>query len=186
MAALADSLRTAASSPEATVLGTSLSAGGQIGAGIAQRRASALFQQEADTAAGQEQAASQQQAYTEGVRTQLLTSRARAVAAASGGSATDPTVTDIIGRIAGEGAYRSQLALYGGNSAATALRARGAAAAFQGRQAQVAGYTRAFGTVLNGGKTLLDKMGGGPRSVLSSSDFGGVAPYYDPSGWGMS
>lgn len=186
MAALSDTLRTVGSSAGATTFGTALTAGSQIGAGIAERRAASAMAAEADVAAGQQQAASQRTAYDQQRRGELAVSRARAVAAASGGGATDSTVTDIVGRIAGEAAYRSQLALYEGNDAARQLQERADMLRYGGRRAQVAGITRAFSTVLSGAKTLSDKYGGGPRSSLSSSDIGGVAPYYDPTGWGMS
>ncbi len=62
---------------------------------------------------------------------------------------------------------------------------RARATRFGGRQAVATGIFRASATVLNGGKTLLDKFPWrGP--VLSSTDYGGVEGYYDPSGWGMS
>lgn len=148
-------------SPAMTVGGTVLTAGSQIGAGISARRAGDFQGAQADIAAGQTEAASQRTAADVDRKSKLLQSRALAVAAAGGGGASDPTVMDVISKIAGEGAYRSQLALYEGKDAARTLRMRGDIARFEGKQAQRAGLLKGFGTVLKGGKTLLDKYGGG-------------------------
>jgi hypothetical protein len=183
MAGIAQSLPSWVS-PATTVAGTALTAGSQIGAGIAARRAGDYQAQQADIAAGQQQAAAQRTAQTVDRQSKVLQSRALAVAAASGGGASDPTVVDLVSRIAGEGAYRSQLALYEGNDAARTLQMRADAARFQGRQSQTAGFVNAFGTVLKGASSLFDKYG--RRSALSPSDFGGVEPYVDASTWGMT
>jgi hypothetical protein len=71
--------------------------------------------------AGQAQAGAQRQAFDVDRQTQFITSRALAVAAASGGGASDPTVVNLIARDAGEGAYRKQIALYQGNDQARLL-----------------------------------------------------------------
>lgn len=184
MAGIAQSLPSWVS-PAFTAGATALSAGASISGGIAARDAANYQAAQEDIAAGQQQAASQRQAQTVDRQSKLVQSRALAVAAASGGGASDPTVTDIIGRIAGEGAYRSQLALYEGNDAARTLQMRADAARFQGRQAEAAGYTNAFSTVLRGANTLFSKYGRRPFS-LGPGDIGGVDPYVDPSGWGMT
>lgn len=184
MAGIAQSLPSWVS-PATTVGGTALGASSQIGAGIAARRAANYQAQQDDVNAGQQQAASQRTAYDVNRRATLLQSRVQAVAGASGAGASDPSVLDIVSRIAGEGAYRSQLALYQGDDAARALRMRGDAARFQGRQAQTAGFVNAFGTVLKGASTLFDKYGR-KTAPFGPDDVGGVAPYTDPSGWGMS
>lgn len=184
MAGLAQSLPQWVS-PAMTVGGSAITAGSQIGSGIGARRAGDYQAAQDDINAGQQQAASQRTAYDVNRRATLLQSRVQAVAGASGAGATDPSVVDIVSRIAGEGAYRSQLALYQGNDAARALQMRGDAARFQGRQAQTAGYVNAFGTVLKGASTLFDKYGR-KTAPFGPDDIGGVASYTDPSGWGMS
>ena len=69
-------------------------------------------------------AASKQREGIESYRqAQLLASRAIAVAAAGGGSATDPTVAGIVADIHGEGAYRAMVSLYEGKTAANKLKA---------------------------------------------------------------
>jgi len=94
----------------------------------AQKRAAAEFEAgQLEVQAGQEKAASQRTAMVEGRQTALVQSRAIALAAASGGTATDPTVLRIIGGIASEGAYRQNVALYQGEEKARQLRIAAAA-----------------------------------------------------------
>jgi hypothetical protein len=187
MGDLADTLRQVGSSPQATVLGNSITAGSQIEGGLAQRRAADFEAAQDNVNAGQQQAAAQRAAYDQDRRTNLTISRARAVAGASGAGVSDGTVNDVVQRIAGEGAYRSQLALYQGDEAARALNTRADAARFMGQQAAVAGGLRAVSTVLSGGRTLLDKIPGKRSGTsIASTDLGGTGSYFDPSGWGMS
>jgi hypothetical protein len=184
---LAGTVRKFGSSPEMTMAGTVVNAGSQIGAGVAARRAGQFMGAQGDVAAGQAEAASQRTAADVTRRANLLQSRALANAASSGGGASDPTVMDTVSRIAGEGAYRSQLALYEGSDQARALRQRADIARYQGTLAERAGFVGAAGSVLKGGATLLDKYGGANKSsVLASSDLGGVEPYFDPAGYGMT
>lgn len=147
--------------PAMTVASSAMGAGANIGAGLSSRNAANYQAEQLDQAAGQQRAASQRAAYDETRRSTLLQSRAQAVAAASGGGASDPTVVDLVSRIAGEGSYRSQLALYQGSEAARALEGRADAARFQGKQAARAGYIGAFSSVLKGASSLFDKYGKG-------------------------
>lgn len=136
-------------------------AGSQIAGGIAARRGADFEAQQDTVNAGQQVAASQRAAESQDLNGRLLASRAQAVAAASGGGATDPTVTGIIQRIAGQTAYRSALALYQGNDAARALLTRADAVRFGGREAQAAGIVNALGTTLKGAYTMYDKYNKG-------------------------
>jgi len=121
--------------------------------------------------AGQTRATSQREAAIQRHGAKLLASRALAVAAASGAGATDPTVTNIIGDIIGEGAYRAALAMYEGEEEAKqhefnaeTARATGIYTA-AARNAESASISRAsnlsmFGTLLSGGASFADKYGG--------------------------
>ena len=82
-------------------------------------------------AAQQQRAVAQREAFEEKRRTDLLVSRAVAVA---GGGAGDPTVLDIISDIEGEGAYRAAVAVYGGEARAQQLEYEGGLAAAQGKE----------------------------------------------------
>jgi hypothetical protein len=113
---------------------------------------------EADQAlqeAGQSVAVAQRGAFAIDRQTQLLQSRALALAAASGGGASDPTVMNIIGNLGGEGSYRKAQALYEGEAQARALRLKatsdivsgeiGAQASLaEGRSTMITGSASAF------------------------------------------
>ncbi len=180
---LANTVRKIGSSPEMTLAGTAVNVGSHIGSGIAANRAGQFAGAQGDMAAGQVEAASQRTAVDVTRRANLLQSKALANAAASGGGASDPTVMDTVSRIAGEGAYRSQLALYEGSDQARALRLRADTARYQGALGERAGYIGAVGSALKGGATLLGK---GSSTLFSKYSGGGVEPYFDASTWGMS
>jgi hypothetical protein len=78
-------------------------------------------QERAETArlANEQRAASQRDAIDQRRQGNLVASRARALAAASGGGVNDPTVTGILGDIDTEAEYRALTARYRGESAAT-------------------------------------------------------------------
>lgn len=71
--------------------------------------------------AGQAQAAAQRSAIDIDRQTQLNASRALAVAASSGGGASDPTVVSLLSQNAADGAYRKAAALYEGEDQARAM-----------------------------------------------------------------
>jgi hypothetical protein len=145
-----------------------MQAGGAIAGGINARREGEYQASQYDVAAGQARAASQREAEEEARRSRLAQSRALAVAAASGGGASDPTVVDVISSLAGEGAYRAAVALYEGDEQARVLKARGEAARREGKSKQRAGYIRAASTLLSSGSSLFDKYGrGGPGGDIN-------------------
>lgn len=105
--------------------------------------------------AGTAQAAAQREAISVDQRAQMVMSRALAVAAASGGGASDPSVVNTIARIASEGAYRKQLALYEGNAAAETMRLRANVAEMEGEQRQYAEGVAGVSQFLGAGTSLL-------------------------------
>jgi len=109
--------------------------------------------------AGQTEASGQIAALNQDKNTSLMVSRARAVAAASGGSATDDTVSNIMARIAGEGQYRADTDRYQGASQGQALR-------YHGQQAEKAGELNAIGTLI----------GGSAKAYSMYSKYGGSTP----------
>jgi hypothetical protein len=88
----------------------------EYGATLAERRADAM-----EMRAGEERATAQRSAMEQRRQGRLLESRARALAAASGGGATDPTVTNILGDIEYEADYRALTASYEGETMAHGL-----------------------------------------------------------------
>lgn len=162
--------------------GGGIRAGATAYGGYETARAADVAAEGLDSAGGQYVAASQLKAQNELRRTKLMTSRAQQLAAASGAGASDPTVVDIISGIAGEGAYRSELALYEGKEQQRAMAAKADAMRYQGASAQAAGYVNA---ITGFGKTFFEKYGaGGPRGTMSNgsgawdtTDYGGGNAY---------
>lgn len=104
---------------------------------------------------------------------QYLSSRAQALAAASGAGATDPTVLNIIGEIKGQSEYDALTSLYEGETQSENARSAAQAARNAGDAAVKASNLKAITTVLSAGAkqygrsggtvTLYDKYsGGGP------------------------
>lgn len=145
----------------AAIIGIGLSAGAQAGAGRNAKRAANIQAQQLDIAGGQEIAASQHQAEEERRKAQLVASRAQAVAGASGGGASDPTVLDTISDIAARGEYDAMVALYEGNERARAMRNKGDVARAEGKSQENAGYIRATSTAIESGTSLHAKYGKG-------------------------
>lgn len=141
----------------------------------------------ADRQAGLIVAASQRVAAEELRQADLVSSRALAVAAASGAGAVDPTVVALLARNRGEGHYRASVALYEGEERARATRIQGAGAGELDTEGVMAGANAAaFGRIAREGLSLYARYGlggpdadtGGSASKLdwrSTGDFGGPA-----------
>lgn len=141
-------------------------AGGTIIQAQAARAAGEAQQNEANYEAAQlrnnadeQQAAAEQKMQQDNLRTQYVLSNARAAAAGSGGTATDPTVETDLKMIAGEGRYRALTDMYQGNSAANQLNAEATAKEYGGNLAAQAGKTNMFSTILSGASSLYQKYG---------------------------
>jgi hypothetical protein len=124
------------------------------------------------------QATAQMNAHNIQQQQDYVTSRALAVAAASGGGASDPTVINLIARTAGEGAYRKSVALYEGKAKAQALNNQadateygGSLAASNANKTQSADNLAATTTLVKGAASLYDKYAKGsqPGSDTSST-----------------
>jgi hypothetical protein len=85
----------------------------------------------------------------------LQNSRALAVAAASGGGASDPGVVSLLARNAEEGAYRRQVALYEGTARKGDMRLAADARDYEGRAGQLAATENAVGSLFGATTTLL-------------------------------
>jgi hypothetical protein len=89
-----------------------------------------------------------------------LMSRARAVAAASGAGASDPTVTNLMADIDTQGEVNYLNALYSGDTTARGLRTGAATARRTGKAAQSASRINAASTGLGGATSWYAKYGG--------------------------
>lgn len=145
--------------PSLMAAGTALSAYGQYRAGQSAARKQRFEARQMAQQAQQAQASSQREAYEVERQGRLLQSRALAVAAASGGGASDPTVMNQIARLAGETEYKKMVALYEGESRADALSLSAAVSRQDASELEKAGIIAAGGTVLSGGTSLYSKYG---------------------------
>lgn len=159
-------------------LPTAVQAGSTILSAIGQRKQARAYDQAGASArvaadyeaaqleqnAGQQQAAAQRQAREQERDSRLAMSRALAVAAASGGGASDPTVMNIMARLAGEGTYRSMVSLYQGDEKSRQMRDQAAATRYSGqvremdaRSAAKAQRGGSVATLLSGASSLYSK-----------------------------
>ena len=149
----------AAAAPYIGLVGTGVSAYGQYETGKAAKANADLvaIQQERQGKAAQAEA--QREAIYERKRSQHLQSRARAVAAASGGSVSDPTVQNILGDIEDEGEFRALSALYSGDSDEALARLAAGSTRREGRAARRGAYLNAGSTILGGASDFYSKYG---------------------------
>ena len=113
--------------------------------GVDQREAKYFEAKQLDALAGQELAAGQRAAANEERKGEIMASRALALSASSGASASDPTVITLLGGIGGEAAYRSSVALYDSKVRARNLRISASAARMEGETAKKTGQQVASG-----------------------------------------
>ena len=132
------------------IVGSMMAAKGLKQAGDAKNQEAIFEGAQLDQNAGQVEAASHRAAMDQDRQSQMLQSRALAVAGASGAGAMDPTVLRIIGGIAKEGALASEMELYNGKSQAQAMRLQADATRYQGSQTAKAARTTGFATMLSG------------------------------------
>jgi hypothetical protein len=143
--------------------------------GIQARQAAQFQAAQLRQNANSAEAASQRTAFDIDRQTQFITSRALAVAASSGGGASDPTVVNLIARDAGEGAYQKQLALYGGQDRARLDLESADAKEYEGKSTLVnslevgaAAYAGGATNLLKSqarGASLFQRFGGGGPSL---------------------
>jgi len=134
-----------------SVVGTALSAQGAKQQGQDIQQANIYQARQLEQNAGQAKASGQIEALNQGMQTSLMVSRARAIAAASGGGVSDPTVVNIMSRIAGEGAYRENVARYNGDTRAREMNMQAQSLRFGGQQAVNAGNINSAATLMSGG-----------------------------------
>lgn len=153
----------------------------QYNAAIARQRGEQT-QEVLDEEAGQTEAAAQRTALAQDKVASLVESRAKAVAAASGAGATDPTVINLVSRISAEGALRSLTSIYEGEERARKLRISGDLAAQYGVQ-QGEGYDllaktgniKGFAGAASGAASLYAKYGGGDK-IPKTTGYSGSNP----------
>ena len=143
----------------AGIAGTALSAYGQYRAGDSAKKRAKFEAEQLEAKADEVLSVSQRQAIEQERQGRLAASRALAVAAASGGGATDPTVVDVMEDLAGEASYKKMSALYEGKQQASDLKLQAEATRETGEVAKESGKLSALGTALGGGASLYAKYG---------------------------
>lgn len=133
-------------------------AAGQRNAGIAAQQESEFRSKQMETIAGQERAASQRQSIEKRREATVAQSKARAIAAASGGGALDPSVVKIMGDLEGEGEFNALSSLYEGEERARNQESEAIVTRYEGQQKKKAGYIAARSTILKGSADTIDSM----------------------------
>lgn len=110
--------------------------------------------------AGQTIAVAQRAGIEQERQARLVQSRTLAVAAAGGGGVSDPTIVNMLGRIAGEGTYRAATALYGGEEKARLMRMQAEAADYEAASAIEAGDAKAEAYDIQGRTALKSSAAG--------------------------
>jgi hypothetical protein len=141
-----------------------VAAGGTLLQGASAKGAAGSQALQLEQQAGQERASSQRAAAEQRRSTRYLQSRVQALAAASGSDATDPSMVDLVGDIAGEGEYGALTAMYEGESAARGEEFAASVARKTGKASETASYLKAGSTLLAGASSWYDKYGGGGPS----------------------
>jgi len=132
------------------VIGTIISAAGSVIGGIAQSNQLEYQAEVEEMRANEARAVSQREAENKNRETKYVQSRQRALAAASGGGAEDPTVTKLMQDVAAEGDYQARTALYEGETKGRFLEAQAKLDRMQARQAMFAGFIDAGSSVISG------------------------------------
>lgn len=129
------------------LVAAAIGAAGSVATGIAQKNA-ADYQAEQQEQAGKEAfAASQRDADQKRREATLVQSRQQALAAASGGGASDPTIVRLMTQTAGQGELNAQTELYKGDQQKRGL--------FDAANAsRMSGNASLFGSFLDGAGTL--------------------------------
>jgi len=160
----------------AQILGAVVGAAGTIMGGNAANAAAKAQAKQYENAAAQQRAISHRDAAGERRKGDLAGSKAQALMAAGGGTATDPTAMDIAGDIAGETEYNALMALSDGETRARQLEYGGALARYDGQQAKQSSRWKAGTTLLGSGVSMLDKYN--PTPNPTPGFFGvGAQPY---------
>ena len=111
-------------------------------------------------------------------RADLLASRAKAVAGASGAGVSDPTVTDIVAGIQGAGDYDAAASLFSGSYLAEGLRSQARASENEGSAIRSASRLKAASTAFSDTVGFYEKYGDGRKSTPPTSPAGSAGNRY--------
>ena len=157
-------------------VGALVSAGGTILGAKSEAKGLRREAAQLEVNAGQERASSQRQAMDERRQGRLASSRALAIAAASGGGADDPTIVNAMADLEGESEHRALTALYEGNVAGDDLERQAKVRRREAKSVKTQSYFKAGATILGAGASLADRYGGGssPATATPAPSGGGT------------
>lgn len=145
----------------AGTIGTLLTAGSTIYGGLAANAQGKAIESQMKTKGDNEFAVAQRDSLRRKRETDLLLSRQKAVAAASGGGATDPTVMSVMGKTQQEGDYNAMIDMYNGSVNRADLYKQGAVARAEGK-------SKMWGSFLDAGSTIYSGL---PKKKNYNVDF---------------
>ncbi len=162
-----------AAAPYLAAASTALTVGNAIREGDQAKIDSQIKARELREDANARQADSQREAIQRRRQGNFAASRARAIAAASGGGVSDTTADTLIGRIEAQSDFNVLNALYEGDTTARGLRDGARTARREGRAARTSSRYRALGSAFSGATSFASKYGGGGEK-LTDEDLRGA------------
>lgn len=146
----------------AKVVGSLVSAKGDMDTGASAEAVAKYLARQLEQNAGQQMAVASVAAQEEARQSDLIASRAMAVAAASGAGTLDPSVVKILQGIRAEGALATATQVYNGMETARGMEEEAKATRFEGRSYKSAYKRRALSTLLTGLNDVSNTWGSDP------------------------
>jgi hypothetical protein len=152
-----------------SLAGTGFSALQQMKAGSQAKSAADYNAAVQGQQANAEAAGGERQAFAQNQQTNLLLSRARALGAAGGATATSPSVIADESQIKDRGDLNAMMDLYNGESRAQSLQEGAALQQYQGDQAESAAPLKALSTIMGGASSLYTRYSPNPFSTVGTA-----------------
>lgn len=130
--------------------------------GDAAEKAGAINAAELRKRGGLAMASATREAYDVDLQAKYTASRAIALAAASGGGASDPSVVNLIAENAGQAAYKKAVALWEGGEQQRQMQYAADVSEYEGKMKKSQAYQRGISSIMQGGAAAMyGKYGGG-------------------------
>ncbi len=151
------------------LVGTGFSALKSVQAGNTAANVGAYNATVAKNAANQAMAGGETKSINDNMNTQLMMSRARALAASSTGSASNPSfVNNVAAPIAQQGEYNSMMDIYNGTNTANNLESQAAMDTFAGQTTQQSDYIGAGTTIMSGAASMFNRYAPDPMLAYNA------------------
>ena len=143
--------------PYIQAAGAVVAVGSSVGQANAQKKMAEIQAKQLEEQALADQAVSQTEARMERKRAAILSSRVRALSAASGTGTDSPDVINTMADIDEQGAYNALAALYSGTSSARSKNFAAAMSRAKGKNAKTQGYAKATGSLLTSSQSMYER-----------------------------